>query len=99
MNQRHNNNNNTYYRKVLWGREILFLLFSPFFAFFAKVVGTPNKQLLRFCVFFVCSFFFLANKKHQRNNLHRGTKTRVFFAFFARLLLDFFLSLSLSDEE
>ena len=41
-------------------REILFLLFSPFFAFFAKVVGTPNKQLSLAFVFLVRVVFALS---------------------------------------
>ena len=47
------------YRKVLWGRAILFLLFPPFFAFFAKVIGTPNTQQHLSCVFAcVCRLLF-----------------------------------------
>ena len=110
MNQRQQQEQHLLYTYKYGGERFFFFFFLLFFAFFAKVVGTPNKNSLAFlcvCVS-LCRrrrrllFFFFEPKTQHCETIYARTKTRESFLLdfcstFARLLLDFF-SLSLSHS-
>ena len=109
MNQRQQQEQHLLYIQV-WGRAILFLIFSPFFLFFLSLeLRTKTLAFLCVCLCRRRLLFFFFEPTQQCETIYARTKTRESFLLssFARLLLIFCLtfslslshSLSLSDEE